>query len=73
MISKETLEQIVDRASLVEIIGEAVALKRSGSGFSGLCPFHSEKTPSFHIRDSDSRYHCFGFGASGDVFTYMME
>jgi DNA primase len=73
MISPKTIEEIKERANLVEVIGETVALKRQGTNFSGLCPFHAEKTPSFHIRDHGRYYRCFGCGASGNVLSFVME
>ncbi len=73
MISQSSIEQVKDRASLVEIIGELVQLRRQGSGFVGLCPFHNEKSPSFNVRESEQYYHCFGCGASGNVFSFLME
>ncbi|MCO6429543.1 MAG: DNA primase [Deltaproteobacteria bacterium] len=73
MISQSTIEEIKDRANLVELIGESVQLRRQGSSYTGLCPFHQEKTPSFHIRDAGKFYHCFGCGASGTAISYVME
>lgn len=73
MISHKTIEEIKERANLIEVIGESVALKRLGANYSGLCPFHAEKTPSFHIRDHGRYYHCFGCGASGNVISFVME
>lgn len=73
MISNKTIEEIKERANLIEVIGETVALKRQGGNYSGLCPFHAEKTPSFHIRDHGRYYHCFGCGASGNVISFVME
>lgn len=73
MISQSTIEEIKERANLVEIVGESVQLKRNGANYTGICPFHSEKTPSFHIRDNGRFYHCFGCGVSGNVITYVME
>jgi len=66
-------EEIRETADLVEVIGDYVRLKRSGSGFVGLCPFHDEKTPSFHVTPGLGIYKCFGCGASGDVFSFVME
>ena len=71
MISERTIEEIKARANLVEIIGESVALRRSGSSWSGLCPFHAEKTPSFHVREHGC--HGFGCGASGNVISFIMQ
>jgi DNA primase len=73
MISQATIEEVKERANLVELVGESVQLKRNGLNFTGLCPFHSEKTPSFHIRDNGHYYHCFGCGVSGTPITYIME
>ena len=73
MISQQTIEEVKSRASLVDIVGETVTLKRTGANFSGLCPFHSEKSPSFQVRSADNYYHCFGCGASGNVITYVMQ
>lgn len=72
MISQKTIEEVKERANLVEVIGDSVSLKRQGAHYSGLCPFHAEKTPSFHIRDHGRFYHCFGCGASGNVISYVM-
>lgn len=65
--------RVKDAADIVSVIGRYVTLSRSGSGHKGLCPFHSEKTPSFHVSASRKAYHCFGCGAGGDVFTFMMN
>ena len=73
MISQETIDEIIDRANLVEVISENIQLRRSGSNFTGLCPFHNEKTPSFNVREGATYYKCFGCGASGNVITFIME
>lgn len=65
------LEAIRRATSLVDLAGAHIALKRSGSGWQGLCPFHRERTPSFTIFADGERYHCFGCGASGDVFDFV--
>ncbi len=65
--------QIKEQADIVQIIGECVALKRSGVRYLGLCPFHGEKTPSFSVHGGQQFYHCFGCGESGDVFNFMMK
>lgn len=72
MISQETIDEIVERASLVEVVGESVVLKRQGASYVGLCPFHGERTPSFHVRDNDRFFHCFGCGESGNVIKFVM-
>jgi len=64
---------VKERADIVQIIGECVELKRSGVRFLGRCPFHGEKTPSFSVHGGQQFYHCFGCGASGDVFSFMMK
>ena len=66
-------EQIKNSLDIVDIIGERVRLKRSGRGFMGLCPFHDEKTPSFHVFADTQSYYCFGCHEAGDVFTFVMK
>ncbi len=77
MISGESRDDITARikeeADIVQIIGECVELKRSGTRFLGLCPFHGEKTPSFSVHSGQQFFHCFGCGESGDVFSFMMK
>jgi DNA primase len=72
-IPDETLETIRDRVSIVEVVSGYVALKKSGRGYLGLCPFHSEKTPSFTVNEERGLFHCFGCGAGGTVFTFLMR
>src|SRR2546421_11015600 len=68
---KDTLKQ---QADIVRIVGEYVKLKKAGAqNFSGLCPFHNEKTPSFSVHATRQFYHCFGCGASGDVFSFVQK
>lgn len=67
------IELIRTRLSLSEIVGRRVILKRRGSSIMGLCPFHKEKTPSFHVRDDKGFYHCFGCGAHGSIFDFLMQ
>ena len=68
---KETLKQ---QADIVRIVGDYVKLKKAGAqNFSGLCPFHSEKTASFSVHATRQFYHCFGCGASGDVFSFVQK
>lgn len=73
MIDQATIERIREQTSIEELIGESVKLERRGRSTLGLCPFHQEKTPSFHVSDERGRYHCFGCGASGDVFRFVQE
>ncbi len=72
-IPREVIEEVRTRSSFVEIAGETVALKRSGSGFLGLCPFHTEKTPSFSVNEEEGLFYCFGCGKKGTIFDYVME
>ncbi|MFA7346951.1 MAG: DNA primase [Desulfurivibrionaceae bacterium] len=69
----DTVQLIKDAADIAEIIGEHVSLKRAGTNLKGLCPFHSEKTPSFTVNPDRKTYHCFGCGEGGDVFSFMMN
>ncbi len=65
--------RIKEEADIVQIIGECVDLKKSGTRFLGLCPFHGEKTPSFSVHGGQQFFHCFGCGESGDVFNFVMK
>lgn len=73
VINDNVLDEIRDRADIVDLIGEYMDLKRSGSNYMGLCPFHSEKTPSFSVSPSKSIFKCFGCGVGGDVITFVMK
>ena len=64
---------IKEKLDIVEIVGESVQLKKAGTIFKGLCPFHGEKTPSFTVTPARERWHCFGCGRGGDVFNFIME
>jgi DNA primase len=66
-------ERVKQQADIVRVVGEYVRLKKSGQNFSGLCPFHAEKTPSFAVHPVKQIYHCFGCGVGGDVFKFVME
>ena len=69
----EVIDQIRHTANIIEIASQYTTLKRSGRRHVGLCPFHSEKSPSFFVDDDKQLYHCFGCGAGGDIFTLLME
>ena len=73
MISDAKKEEIRDAADIVEVVSDYVKLKRSGSGFTGLCPYHNEKSPSFHVSPRLGIFKCFGCGESGDVFKFIMD
>ncbi|HVB50184.1 MAG TPA: DNA primase [Acidimicrobiales bacterium] len=72
-ISDDEIAQVRAATDLVALIGETVALKRSGQRWTGLCPFHGEKTPSFSVNAEEGRYYCFGCRVSGDAITWMRE
>jgi DNA primase len=72
-IPSETIEQIAAGNDIVEVIGSYFPLKRAGANFKALCPFHQEKTPSFMVSSSRQTFHCFGCGAGGSVFRFVME
>ena len=72
-ITDELKEEIRSRNRLEDVVGAYVALKRSGKSLVGLCPFHNEKTPSFSVSPDKQLYYCFGCGASGDVFDFVMQ
>lgn len=73
MDNSHVIKAIKDRLSLSAIVGEVVRLRGKSPNFLGLCPFHQEKTPSFHVRDHAARFKCFGCGASGDHFEFLMR
>ena len=73
MISKETIEQVLMRNDIETLIGSYVSLKRAGSNLKGLCPFHSEKSPSFTVYPADNSFYCFGCGAGGDAITFIRK
>lgn len=73
-IRREDIDQVRDRARLEEVVSEHVTLRTAGIGsMKGLCPFHDEKTPSFHIRPQLGHWHCFGCGEGGDVFAFVQK
>ena len=71
LFKKESLELLRRRIDLPEFLSSYIPLKRSGSAFKGLCPFHEEKTPSFIVQRGDTHYHCFGCGAHGDAIDFL--
>ena len=73
MIAREMIEEICARNDIVELIGTYVNLKRAGSNYNGLCPYHSEKTPSFTVFPNTQSFYCFGCGAGGDAITFAMK
>lgn len=73
MIDQVTIDRIIDNANIVEVISEFVKLKKAGSGYKGLCPFHHEKTPSFNVSPARGIYKCFGCGKGGNAIQFLME
>jgi len=73
ILSEEKVSEIRDRSSILEVVSDYVALKKTGKNYKGLCPFHSEKTPSFMVNEEKQIFHCFGCGEGGDVFTFLMK
>lgn len=73
MIDNQIIEEIKSRNDIVDVISSYTALKRAGSNMQGLCPFHSEKTPSFTVFTANQNYYCFGCGAGGDVITFVRQ
>ena len=72
-IPDSVIDEVRERTDIVEAVSQSVALKKVGNNFKGLCPFHSEKTPSFTVSPEKRIYHCFGCGAGGNVFKFVME
>jgi len=72
-IPEATVEQVLASTDIVEVIGRYVKLKRAGTNFVGLCPFHNEKTPSFNVSSSRNSYHCFGCGAGGTAIGFLID
>jgi DNA primase len=70
---RDLRQKIRDQINLVELVSEYVKLERTGKNYKGLCPFHTEKTPSFHVSPTLNLFHCFGCGASGDAFSFLMR
>ncbi len=73
MITQETIQQIVNRIDIIEVVGAYVKLKKRGVNYLGLCPFHNEKTPSFTVSPTKEIYKCFGCGRSGNTISFLME
>ena len=71
--SEDLIEEVRSRNDIVDVISGYVRLQRRGSSYFGLCPFHNEKSPSFSVSPGKQMYYCFGCGAGGNVFTFLME
>jgi DNA primase len=72
-IPDEMIREVLKHHDIVDVVGKFVHLTKKGRNYSGLCPFHSEKTPSFSVSPEKQIYHCFGCGAGGDAIKFMME
>ena len=72
-IPQHFINDLIDRADIVSVIDERVSLKKTGKNYSGLCPFHDEKTPSFSVSPDKQFFHCFGCQESGTVLTFLMK
>ena len=74
LIKRSDIDEVRTRTNIADIVGDYVTLKSAGGGsFKGLCPFHEERSPSFHVRSQVGFYHCFGCGEGGDVFTFLQK
>ena len=72
-ISEEKISEVREATDIVELISQYVSLKQKGNSYFGLCPFHQEKTPSFHVDPARGFYHCFGCNEGGNVFSFIMK
>lgn len=74
LLPREKIDDVRDRTNIVDVVKRYVELKRAGTGsWKGLCPFHAEKTPSFHVHEQRQFFHCFGCGEKGDVFSFLVK
>jgi DNA primase len=72
-IHPDTIEEVKEKADLIDVISDYVVIKKKGKDYQGLCPFHEEKTPSFTVSPTKQLYYCFGCGAGGNIFKFLME
>jgi DNA primase len=74
LVPREKIDDVRDRTNIVEVVKRYVELKRAGTGsWKGLCPFHNEKTPSFHVNEARHYFHCFGCHEKGDVISFLVK
>ena len=73
LIPKDKISEIVGASDIVDVVSEVVILKKSGQNYFGLCPFHSEKSPSFSVSPEKQIFYCFGCGVGGNVFAFLMR
>src|SRR5882672_1588787 len=72
-MADKTIQDIKDRLNIADIIGEYITLKKAGTNFKAVCPFHNEKSPSLQVSPQKQIWHCFGCGEGGDVFTFVQK
>ena len=73
-IKRSDIDEVRTRINIADVVGDYVALKSAGAGsMKGLCPFHDERSPSFHVRPQAGFYHCFGCGEGGDVYSFLQK
>ena len=72
-IPQNIIDEVVERADIVDVLGKHLKLKRSGQNYFACCPFHNEKSPSFMVNEEKQFWHCFGCQKSGDIFAFVME
>src|SRR5437763_14587994 len=73
LYTKDSIDRLKDAVDMVELVGAKTDLRRVGTRFTGLCPFHDERTPSFSVNAEHKLYHCFGCGESGDAIRFVQE
>ena len=74
LIKRSDIDEVRQRVNIADVVGEYVTLKSAGVGsMKGLCPFHDERSPSFHVRPQAGFYHCFGCGEGGDVYSFVQK
>src|SRR5512135_1514778 len=73
MIADDKVQEVRERAEILDVVADYVNLRKSGSNYLGLCPFHGEKTPSFNVNPARGIFHCFGCGVGGNALTFVMR
>ena len=73
LFTKDTIDRVREAVDMVELVSQKTYLRRSGTRWSGLCPFHDERTPSFAVNPEEKLYYCFGCGEGGDVFKFVQQ